>query len=346
MDDKLVSASGSKTLSVSTPSAVGGGSKAKKPPGFAVKTDTASEWPDLLALSISPKEEPTSAMLGVQQPDVGYSPLEPSHFPPLSMPILPSAANNNLSTMPTIAPFERSRVSLSAAVASNLPPGFVSPQWDLIQGSFYKPPSLSNLSMRGTMGPGLVPQRVTEGSVINTVREALNHDREKFNHFRNLSGWYRNSEITVQEYVTCCQELFGELKWSQIGPQLAQVMPIQSKRNELLQTIYAGVVHSHRPPSHHALSSYFTGQMPTAQPPLQQNNISGAGGSIHMSRSDPGLLQMSRAAKWGVMSNRMVPNWESESEYPALHSGNTAPAVTPRPPGLPAPTWKARVPPV
>ena len=330
-----------------------GVSQAKKPPGFdtspaTVNSDSANEWPDLFALSISsPAEQPTAVAPRIQPTSVSYNPLEPANFPPLSVSTLPST-NNNYSAVP-MAHFERSRASLTAAVASNMPPGLVTPQWQLIQeDQIYKSPSTSNPPVLGTTGgtgaPFLQQQGITEGSVINLVREALNHDREKFNHFRNLSGWYRNGEITVQEYVSCCRDLFGEQMWIHIGPQLAQVMPIQSKRSELFQNIRVAVP----PPRVHPLSGYLGQfqQFPTAQPPpLGMTTAAVGGAGIHMSRSEPALL--SRAAKWGVLSDRVVPSWESECEYPALHTRSSATGqVHQQPPGLSNQPWKARVPPV
>lgn len=336
-------------------------SQAKKPPGFEssrptsnppMNTDSASEWPDLLSLTLlSTAEQPQRSSAGrIQPPPVSYNPLEPSHFPPLSIPALLSVTNNNYSTAaPSV---ERSKASLSAAVASSIPPGFVTPQWQLIQqDSIYKSPSYSNLPAQGTtvgnVSSGTLQQGVTEGTVISMVREALDNDRERFNHFRNLSGWYRNSEITVQEYVLRCRELFGDYKWMLIGHKLAQVMPIECKRNELLQNAYAGMTQS--PYEYPTQPQHF----PQLLPVTRNSGITTMPAPIHMSKSEPALLptggSSSRAAKWGVLTNRVVPNWESKLEYPTLNPGGPSSGVRGhvQPPGLSGHGWiKARVPPV
>ena len=347
----LATSSDTKSVSVTpTTTTEAAAAQAKKPPGFEasrpMNSDSTSEWPDLLSLSIS-SEQPRQAAPKIQPLDVGYNPPPPSHFPPLGISLL--STNNNFPT----APVERSRASLSAAVASSIPPGFVNPQWQLIQqDSIYKSSSSSNLPLcratTGNMGSAILQQGVTEGSVINLVREALNNDRERYNYFRNLSGWYRNSEITVQEYVLRCRELFGDLQWRTIGPKLAQVMPIEGKRNELLQNVYAGMNHLQYPvPSP---PDYFTQLQGPPHQPMPGNASTTVGPApFHVSRSDPGLLQMGASAKWGVLSNRVVPSWESELEYPNLHPGLSSVASggvrrQPQPPGLSAHSWKARVP--
>ncbi|CAI8020793.1 E3 ubiquitin-protein ligase ZNF598 [Geodia barretti] len=345
--DSKTSTVASKTAA--TKKTAAGASQAKKPPGFessqptkspTMNTDSASEWPDLLALNISPPEDDSkqAPTPKIQPPRGSYNPLEPSNFPPLSFSIV-STANNNYAT--SAPPAQRSRASLSAAVASNIPPGFVSPQWQLIQqDSIYKSPSSSNLPVQGTagsVGSGALQQGVTEGSVISMVREALGNDRERFNYFRNLSGWYRNSEITVQEYVLRCRELFGDYQWMLIGQKLAQVMPIECKRNELLLNVYAGMTQLQHPSV--SPSEYHNQLPPSAQLVLMNTSSTATPPPIHVSRSEPTLLQTSRAAKWGIITNRGVPNWESELEYPTLHPGGSSAG--------PGHGWiKARVPPV
>lgn len=315
-----------------------GSSQAKKPPGLksppATKnntstTDKTSEWPDLLTLSIVSKEQPktTSVERKLNPHNVNYN---PSQFPPLD-PIAPPSSSNINFAASSLHDYEE------PSVGSNVPPGFMMPRWQTIQqDSIYKTAVSSNhMTMSEAMNTVIPQQRVvTEGSVINMVRDALGHNREKFNYFRNLSGWYRNSEITVQDYVRRCQELFGDLKWMLIGPQLAQVMPIEGKRNELIQN----VCNTGTEPT---LSDYIpTSFLPTPEPlPLPGPTSSG----LHVSRS----LKTS-SNRWG---NRVVPNLESKCDYPSLHTQNTTtPSSTGlrrqiQPPGLPAHScWKARVP--
>jgi hypothetical protein len=343
----------SDTKTFSTVASAARSSQATKPPGFETTTvnsttDKTSEWPDLLALNISSavaKQTSAQPVARIQPLNIGYNPVEQSHFLHLrGVSALPSA-NNNLTSLP-IPGFQRSKASLSGAVAANIevPPGFVTSEWESIhKDSIYKTPPSSNLPVHERVANGVdmrFPQVVTEGSVINQVRQALDNDRERFNYFRNLSGWYRNSEITVQEYVRRCRELFGDLKWMLIGHQLAQVMPIEGKRNELLQNVYVGQFRSPMTSTNYVRPLQIT---PPQRMPMPNTNPAPA--PIHVSRSEPALLQAGMA-KWGVLANRVVPNWESEMEYPTLHSRPAATGMRGQvqPPGLPAHSWKARVP--
>lgn len=304
-------------------------SQVKKPPGFetsqpnaTVNSDVTNEWPDLLALSVAVEapKQPTkvvtsSTRMLSQRPAIKYNPLEPSNFPPLSS----TSNNSNLTWLGQSS--ANNTDNYTANLGSSIPPGFVTPQWQEIQqDSIYR--SVSSNPTYTATASGMVPPQSSknkEESVVSQVREALNYDREKFNHFRNLSGWYRNSEITVQEYVLRCRQLFGEGKWMMVGPQLAQVMPIEGKRNELVQNIL--------PASNYFLSSAFP-------------QLTGTATTLHVSQSDPALYN--RQGRW--REGRSVPNWQNECDYPALHS-KSATRMTGQlqPLGLPQP-WSARVP--
>lgn len=72
--------------------------------------------------------------------------------------------------------------------------------------------------------------RATERQVISKVREILG---DKFSTFKTLSGWFRNEEISVQEYNKQCLELFGP-SWKELGPEIAMVLPVEEKQKELL----------------------------------------------------------------------------------------------------------------
>ena len=330
-------------------------SQRKKPPGLGtsqnsvVKTTTTSEWPDL-TLSAVPKEQPKT-VLPPQNPGqkqkprvVSFRRLESRQFPPLSI-LTPQSCNANLAASLLQ---QQSSPNEESVDGSNVPPGFVNTQqWQKInQDPIYKSESSQPnhmTSMSGNVNTIIPPPTITEGGVITLVRDALDHDRDKFNYFRNLSGWYRNSEITVHDYVRRCRELFGDLKWMLIGPQLAQVMPIEGKRNELFQNVYR------QPPM---LSDHYpTSLLAPPEPlPLPQSAAS-SGSLLHVSRSEPMLLRSTTGAgKWGVLSNRVVPNWESECEYPSLHTRATSAATTAAdtgrrvqpPPGVAS--WKTRVP--
>ena len=135
----------------------------------------------------------------------------------------------------------------------------------------------------------------------------------------------------MQEYVLRCRQLFGDSDWRVVGPQLAQVMPIEGKRNELLLNVLPDA----------SISDYF----PSAFPQLSPANNTPAT-TLHVSHSAPSLHN--RQARWGEGKTK-VPNWQSECEYPTLHSrpptATTATSLTRQlqPPGLPAHSWKTRV---
>lgn len=292
------------------------------PPGLGPNTTSLStcDWPDLMALSIEAKDIPkqpqnvtASKMLPqyVQQPVSAYNPLEPSQFPPLGN--SGHSFNSNLALLgqPSV---NQTDISTDTSSSSSPPPGFVWQQikQDHIYMSATPAVSSTNLSQQST--------RSKEESVINQVREALEYDREKFNYFRNLSGWYRNSEITVQEYVMHCRQLFGESIWMKVGPQLAQVMPIEGKRNELIKNIM---------PNSSTMSDFF---------PSAFSQPTSAATTFHVSHSAPVLH--SHHSKW-PRGNSSVPNWQSECEYPTLHSDSATAMI--RQSRMPQSSWKARV---
>lgn len=296
------------------------------PPGLGPNTTTVNtcDWPDLMALNIEAKGIPkqpqnvtVSKMLPqyVQQPVGRYNPLEPSQFPPLGNSAQSFNSNLALPGQPSVT---QTDISTNTSSSSSIPPGFV---WQQIkQDHIYMSAAPAYTSAVGSTDLSQQSTRNKEESVINQVREALEYDREKFNHFRNLSGWYRNSEITVQEYVMHCRQLFGESTWMKVGPQLAQVMPIEGKRNELIKNIM---------PNSSAMSDFF---------PSAFSQPSSAATTLHVSHSAPVLHNPH--SKWPRESSS-VPNWQSECEYPALHSDSTTTMI--RQSGLPQSSWKARV---
>ena len=67
--------------------------------------------------------------------------------------------------------------------------------------------------------------------IFAEIRQALGYDREKFREFQTLSGWYRKGGVSIGQYNSQCEDLFGG-HWFVIGPQLAKIMPPgQSKEN-------------------------------------------------------------------------------------------------------------------
>ena len=295
----------------------------RKPPGFerahlitAVNSDPENEWPDLTKLTVSqaprePLQNSVTSAPSVISPLVnlsGYNPLEQSQFPPLAnaLPVANSESYNpplnaNLRWPPSSGVYSMSHGISSAA----MPPGFIAQDWQKIQqDQVYNVPSGSVPANQAYLTTSItVPnlsRRSKEEYVIDQVREALNYDREKFTQFRNLSGWYRNSEITAKDYVMHCRQLFGEGMWMVVGPQLAKVMPIESKRVELAQ--------------HLTTPSIFSSTFPSAFPPLDAQSASTW--SAHSS-------DIQQQSGWANV-NRGVPNWQSKLEYPTLQSSDVS----------------------
>ena len=310
----------------------------RKPPGFeqarpisALNSDPENEWPDLTKLTVfqAPREQLQSNMksaASVISPLINlssYNPLEQSQFPPPAN-ALP-ATNSESYNLPLNAnvrwPPSSGINSTSHRISSHaMPPGFIAQDWQKIhQDQVYV---CSGLVPANQAPSGSVPanqaypttsitvpnlsKRSKEEYVIDQVREALNYDREKFSQFRNLSGWYRNSEITAKDYVMHCRQLFGEGMWMVVGPQLAQVMPIESKRVELTQ--------------HLTTSSIFSATFPSAFPPLDAQSASTWSAHSLDTQQQSDIQQQSG---WTSVK-RGVPNWQSKLEYPTLQSSDVS----------------------
>ena len=79
-------------------------------------------------------------------------------------------------------------------------------------------------------------RRSMQSQLIERVRKLLDYDKDKFTYFKTLMGWYKNGEITVEEFKARCLGLFGSNQWIEIGPDLAEMMPNPEKKNELLSS--------------------------------------------------------------------------------------------------------------
>ncbi len=75
--------------------------------------------------------------------------------------------------------------------------------------------------------------------IFEEIRQALDNDRTKFTTFQNLSGWYKNGELVLKDYISQCRELFGS-KWDLVGPDFARVMPQGEMREKLLASFNSG----------------------------------------------------------------------------------------------------------
>lgn len=187
----------------------------RKPPGFesaapgggntTIKTPIETEWPDLTG----PGAGITSS---THQPPSLPAPRNPPGFP-----------NYLLMTKQPLTIHTHAQPPPGMHIPNPVVPMQVSP----------------NIGKRGIPPPGFTDQyirgnsRIIEAEVIDRVRKVLSYDQGKFTQFMTLSGWYRNGELSVQEYSAQCRELLGRA-WEEIGPQLARVLPSKTQRKELL----------------------------------------------------------------------------------------------------------------
>ena len=203
-----------------------GMSKLKKPPGFETVSNSSIkgtgaelEWPD-------PTEWPDVTSKPTQEWPIG----PPTGFPSYSV----MGMEPPKPVIPSQAPFPPPGLILGSDHSGpNPPPGFAAGILkDILQPH-------SNQYRHNRHQDSRNDHKALEAEVIQRVRKMLGCDNAKLSLFKTLSGWYRNSEISVQEYAAQCHQLFGDQGWQEIGPQLARVLPVQSKQRELLSLFSA-----------------------------------------------------------------------------------------------------------
>ncbi len=89
-------------------------------------------------------------------------------------------------------------------------------------------------------------RKQTALSVVEAIRSIL--DKVKFTKFKTLSGWYRNNEITANEYMIQCSALFGP-QWEEYGPKVASVFPEEIKQLELMALVHPSTAPAKNPKS-------------------------------------------------------------------------------------------------
>ena len=267
----------------------------KKPPGFETlphgsrRTDEwpdPTEWPDILS---NPQLQPTALPTGhPNQFTMGYLKPVVSSQPPLPPPGLTLSSDRG---------------------AFGPPPGFA-------MGPSLEEPvrPFSNQYRHHQHQDSRNGHKLLEAEIIAKVRRMLEYDNVKFSEFKTLSGWYKNNEISVQEYAAQCYPLFGEA-WQEIGPQLARVLPVQSKQRELMALFRATRASDNIPVGRRAKSKKSKARM--APPPgLEKPWVSGRPSS-----------------KVGLHSFML-----SEDEYPTL----SAAAKQPDPPKVLYEQWNMK----
>ena len=131
------------------------------------------------------------------------------------------------------------------------------------------------------------PRKALESEVIEKVRVIFNYDRSKFSQFMTLSGWYKNGEISVQEYAVQCHSLMGEA-WNEVGPELAQVLPDKTKRRELSSLFRAsGNTKSKRSKSKMAVGVWQRGGNGMNSSLLNEQEYPSLGTNVTMKHQDP-----------------------------------------------------------
>ena len=346
------------------------GFESAEPPSSTANSNLINDWPDLSALVLSEQPQMATSSTLIPPPPASSTAncnsLQPmsTNFPPLSNVTAPAAysqpqisnnfpSNFHLVQSPNSFPSNfhvaqrgplihntNCSVYNGPTSVSGMPPGFVTSKWQQIQQDpIYSQSSLNivhpaTITTTNTAPPPL-SGKTREEYVIETIREALNHNREKFKYFRNLSGWYRNNEITVHEYVKSCRQLFGDSTWRNVGPELAQVMPIESKRNELVQNLFP----PSPPPT--AYSNHYPVPSAFHRPPSMNWMQNSQPRTVH-----PDLIQHQQQPRWAE-GRHSVPNWQSESEYPSLLSGRNNGATSrmgKQASSMSSASWAARVP--
>lgn len=226
----------------------------KKPPGFETlphgsgrmdEWPDPTKWPDIMS---NPQSQPTALPTGhPSQFTMGYPKPVVSSQPTLPPPGLMLSSDRG---------------------AFGPPPGFaMGPSLEESLRPF------SNQYRHHQHQDSRNGHKLLEAEVITKVRRMLEYDNVKFSEFKTLSGWYKNNEISVQEYAAQCYALFGEA-WQEIGPQLARVLPVQSKQRELLALFRATRASDNIPMGRRIKSKKSKARM--AQPPgLEKPWVSG-----------------------------------------------------------------------
>lgn len=205
-----------------------GVSKSKKPPGFETVSNstikgmgtTEVEWPD-------PTEWPEVTPKPTQEWPTDL----PTGFPSYSV----MGMEQPKPDIPSQVPFPLPGLLLGSDHSGpNPPPGFT-----IGTGLKDISPPFSNQYRHQQHQDSRNDHKALEAEVIQRARKMLGYDNGKLSLFKTLSGWYRNSEISVEEYAAQCHQLFGDQAWQEIGPQLARVLPVQSKQRELLSLFSA-----------------------------------------------------------------------------------------------------------
>lgn len=271
--------------------------KPERPPGFnseppmsrlmSSQRSADMEWPDL-HVSVGPSQPPRAKPYTIVEFDsaMGHTPVPGQAAPQRSVVISGNAAPRNRGSGGS------GNSNLLRLMDSNSQlggGGFPSSQ--------APPPGFSQSApLLGSQVSGSGPQtdlRTVEIQVIKNVRRVLDNDQAKFMQFKTLSGWYRNSEISAAEYVKQCSELFGDT-WSDVGPQIAHVMPIEEKRRELLSLF----------------------DCPAALDGGAKKKRKGKGSKVSAAYGGGGALQWPRGGGGGGGTYPML----SEDDYPSLRS--------------------------
>ena len=171
-------------------------------------------------------------------------------------------------------------------------------------------PSVEKVISSSTME--VSSKRSKQSQILERVRKALGYDAEKFTHFKTLMGWYKNGEIKVEEFKVQCHMLFGT-KWKDFGPELAEMMPSQEKKNELLSSF--GIRLAGR--KNHMMTTTTSSKSRRRAPVVTTSSTSGWG---------PGPRSVGPVCNFNTMSTGL-----SHDDYPTLGSTTMNQRKTPTP---------------
>ena len=126
-------------------------------------------------------------------------------------------------------------------------------------------------------------------ALVEKIRVLLGYDKSKFEEFKELSGKFRKSICSAEEYYAQCYELF-ESNFSQVFAELVDLLPDPDKRKELL------AIHQ------------------DAKVIAKHQDDKNKNGKVNKKPPLPGVWQTGATA-WNVETNR---GGISERDFPAL----------------------------
>lgn len=125
--------------------------------------------------------------------------------------------------------------------ALTTPPGLV------VGGDFATLPNSANVGIGDGTKFSTSPF-MSNNDVVKVAEGILSNNPDKVSRFRSFSGKYQSGAVSVDEYHSECELLFGST-WKEIGPRLATTIPDKRKQDRLLKKFglpwFHGGSHNH-----------------------------------------------------------------------------------------------------